>query len=238
MLFAVFSDVHANLLALEAVLKDINRHKPERIYCAGDLVGYCTFPNQVIDLVRSSNIEAVMGNYDDAIGNERMVCGCDYKDQKSMLSGLKSIEWTRTNTYDFNKAFLRQLPREIKFSAGRHRVLMVHGSPLALNEYLFQDASEEYLNDLLTTSNCDILICGHTHIPYHRTVTAGHVINAGSAGKPKHGDPNACYALVEADHNLKVTFVKVPYDYQRVAQEITAAGLPEEFSMNILTGKA
>lgn len=239
MKFAVLADVHSNLFSLEAVLTDIEKKAISKIYCAGDLVGYGPRPNEVIDTLRHNNIPTVLGNYDDAIGNMRFICGCDYKDEKAMKIGEQSITWTKEQTSEENKAWLRQLPQRIGFSGEGLRFLIVHGSPRQLNEYLFENTTDEYLNDLLTENNCDVLICGHTHLPYFKELKQGYVVNVGSAGKPKHGNPNVGYAILEVKQGqLNVDFIEVPYNYEQTAREIEEVGLPKEFADIIRTGKA
>lgn len=238
MKIAVISDIHSNIAALEAVWKDIQTRKVDAVVCGGDLVGYAPFPNEVIDFIKEKQVSCVMGNYDDAIGNARIVCGCDYKDAKAQELGERSIAWTRNHVTEENKGFLRNLPSEIHFRAGHYKVKFVHGSPRRLNEYLCEDISDEYLRELLSDSQADILICGHTHIPYHKTPDAGkHVINAGSVGKPKHRDPQAVYALVDIGKEVQVEFRKVPYDFESTAGAIEAFGLPKEFAVSIRTGR-
>lgn len=238
MKIAVISDIHSNIAALEAVWKDIEERKVDSVICGGDLVGYAPFPNEVIDFIKEKQIPCVMGNYDDAIGNARLICGCDYKDAKAQELGERSIAWTRQHVSEENKEFLRNSPSEIHFKAGKYNIKFVHGSPRRLNEYLCEDISDEYLKELLAESQADVLICGHTHIPYHKKPdTDKHVINAGSVGKPKHGDPQAVYALVEIDKEVQVEFRKVSYDFESAASAIVASGLPKEFAASLRTGR-
>jgi predicted phosphodiesterase len=236
---AVFADVHSNLHALEAVLKDIESRGAGRVYCLGDLVGYGPRPNEVIEMIKAKGIPAVMGNYDDAIGNARFICGCDYKDEQSLRLGEKSIAWTRDNTSEESKAWLRGLPAEIRDTISGKRLLFVHGSPKALNEYIYESTPEEYFNRLLVEGDADVLLCGHTHLPFVKKTDAGYVINAGSAGKPKHGNPRAVYITIEFVNDLlQADIIEVPYNYEATAGEIERAGLPPEFAAIIRTGGA
>ncbi|MFZ5596031.1 MAG: metallophosphoesterase family protein [Bacillota bacterium] len=238
MKIAVFADVHGNLYSLEAVLKDIESKGIDRVYCVGDLVGYGPRPNEVVQLIRSKRIPTVMGNYDDAIGNMRLICGCDYKDEEFLRLGQKSIAWTGENTGDENKAWLSGLPSEIRETFNGHRVLFVHGSPGALNEYLYENTSEEYLDQLLKENSADILVCGHTHLPYVKKLASGLVVNAGSAGKPKHGNPNATYVIIDLTGDAPDSeIIEVEYDYEATAAEIEKSGLPSEFARIVRTGK-
>lgn len=239
MKIAVFADVHSNLYSLEAVLNDIESKGIDRVYCVGDLVGYGPRPNEVIELIRSEKIPTVAGNYDDAIGNMRLLCGCDYKDGESLRLGEQSIAWTRNNASEESKAWLSGLPAEIKETISDNRVLFVHGSPRALNEYLYESTPEEYLGQLLEENAVDVLVCGHTHLPYVKKVNSGLVINAGSVGKPKHGNPNSTYVIMEikGKYDIGTDIVEVEYDYEETAREIEGVGLPAEFARIIRTGR-
>lgn len=239
MKIAIFADVHSNLLGLQAVLADIRQRDVDATYCVGDLVGYGPRPNEVIDLLRQENIPTIMGNYDDAIGNMRFICGCDYKNEQARQLGESSILWTKEHTSEENKVWLKKLPERLAFTAGGLKFLLVHGSPRQLNEYLFENTPEETLKQFLTENHCEVLVCGHTHLPYHKQVEGGHVINVGSAGKPKHGNANVGYALVDVtEGSLRVEFIQVTYDFEQTAREIEAVGLPKEFAEIIRTGKA
>lgn len=236
MKFAVISDIHSNIAALKAVVSDIKAQEIDRIYCTGDLVGYAPFPNEVIDFIREKQIPTVMGNYDDAIGNMRFICGCDYKDENAQALGEASILWTKQHTSEKNKEFLRSLPEEIRFEAAGEKVLLVHGSPGVLNEYIYENLPSEQLSGYLEKGNCDILICGHTHRPFHLSIAGGHIINAGSVGKPKHGDPSSTYVIVDINEKVSVETRTVSYDYEAVSQAIQASGLPDEFADFIRKG--
>jgi len=227
---AIFADVHSNIYALEAVLKDVETRKVDSVIAAGDLVGYAPFPNEAIGLIKSRDIPCVQGNYDDSIGFSRLACGCDYKSEVAQRLGEQSIAWTKANTSELSKEFLRRLPKEIRLTAGGYQVLVVHGSPRELNEYLYADLDESYVLELLQESSTDILVCGHTHLPYHRQFKAKHIINVGSIGKPKHGNPNAVYAIINIGKQAAVEFIEVSYDYEKIAQAIEQSELPNEFA--------
>lgn len=236
MRIAVISDIHANIEALRTVLEDIARQNIDRIYCTGDLVGYAPFPNEVIDLIRGNQIPVVMGNYDDGVGHMRFICGCDYKDEKAQLLGEKSISWTKEHTTEPNKEFLRNLPSEIRLSIDNKKILLVHGSPNRLNEYLNEDTPVEYLSELIKQADTDILVCGHTHKPFHKAIQGKHIINAGSVGKPKHGDPRAAYVIISIGNEVDVETKMVEYNFAAVAKAIEESGLPNEFAELIRCG--
>ena len=231
MTIAAFSDIHGNKHALDAVLADIRRHAPEHVVCLGDLVGYGAFPNEVIDIMRSAGIPTLAGNYDDGVGFDRNECGCAYTDPADIERGDRSLRWTQRVVTPENKAWLRALPREVRLELAGGRVLCVHGSPRRINEYLYEDRPEGSLARMFRDLEADIILCGHTHLPYHRRVGDIHLINVGTAGRPKGGDPRVTYALVEVGDQLRASFLRVEYEVELAARAIEATDLPDEFAM-------
>lgn len=188
MRIALFSDVHANLPALEAVLDDIASNGIDARYTLGDLVGYAPWPNEVIELLDDKGIPGVMGNYDDGTGFDRAECGCAYNDPTEKVLGDTSFAWTKAHTTEATKTYLRGLAPEIRFEVDGTRYLLVHGSPRRINEYLYEDKPEATFARIADGAAADVVICGHTHRPYDKTVGDARFINVGSAGKPKDGD--------------------------------------------------
>lgn len=234
----VFGDIHANMAALTAVFTDIEARRLNNLYCLGDLVGYGTFPNEVIAAIRERNIPTLMGNYDQGVGQDSDDCGCAYRTPEAKALGERSIAWSNTHTSAENKAYLRGLVEKISLQLSDLKVVLVHGSPRKVNEYLYEDRPEASLERLLDMVEADVLVCGHTHLPYHRVLSSGrHVINAGSVGKPKDNDPRACYLLLSAEgKELSVEFIRVPYDVEQAAQAIEATEMPDEFAEMLRRG--
>lgn len=235
----VFGDIHANLPALEAVFADMAARSLNNLYCLGDLVGYGTFPNEVVAAIRERGIPTIMGNYDQGVGQDSDDCGCAYRTPEAQALGVRSIAWSNVHTTAENKAYLRQLVDKIPLQLGDLKVVLVHGSPRKVNEYLYEDRPEASLERLLDLVEADVLVCGHTHLPYHRVLGSGrHVINAGSVGKPKDSDPRACYITLAAEgRELSVEFIRIPYDVEKAAQAIEAAEMPDEFAGMLRLGK-
>jgi putative phosphoesterase len=228
---AFFSDVHSNLPALEAVLADIASAAVEARYVLGDLVGYAPWPNEILERLQAERIPCVTGNYDDGTGFDRDDCGCAYIDPPEKALGDRSFEWTKAHTNAANKAWLRSLPPEIRFEADGHRFLLVHGSPRRINEYLYQDKPDATFARIAAGADADVIGCGHIHRPYVKRVAGTTFINDGSAGKPKDGDPRACWALVETTtEEVRVAFQRVAYDVEKAARAIEASDLPHEFA--------
>src|SRR3954452_17286618 len=238
MRLAIFSDVHGNRHALEAVLADIPRQDVVATYCLGDLVGYGAFPNEVTARVRAMGCPTIIGNYDDGVGFERDECGCAYKEEAERARGDRSLAWTKAQVTAEHKAFLRALLPELRLTVDGRRVLLVHGSPRKINEYLFEDRPLSSFQRLAASSSADVIVFGHTHQPYVKLVDGVWFVNAGSVGKPKDGDPRPCYIVLDPAAEPPATFVRVDYDVASAAAAIRASGLPHEFAVDVETGGA
>lgn len=254
MKIAIFSDIHGNVYALRAVLADIQSRGVDMVFCGGDLVGYGAFPNEVISLIRENHIPTIMGNYDQGIGNDSDDCGCAYRDELSRALGKRSIAWTRDRVTPENKFYLRHLPERISLTIDGKKILMVHGSPRRINEYLFEDRPTASIIRMFEAEKVDVITCGHTHLPYVHdlmveesleTVTEADgrqvtrrkpggryiLVNTGSVGKPKDGDPRAAYALLDfKDGGIKYEIVRVPYEVEAMARAVEQSGLPVEYA--------
>ncbi|MCC9167493.1 metallophosphoesterase family protein [Pontibacter harenae] len=251
MKIAFFSDIHANMPALEAVLQDMDQQQPDFVYCLGDLVGYNIWANEVVETIRQRRIPTLAGNYDEGVGLSSGDCGCAYKTDQDKGRGEQSIDFTNRIITAENRAYLRMLPRHMRLDFEvqkdeKLQLLMVHGSPRKINEYLFEDRSEKSLLRLMEESEADIMLLGHTHKPYHRQLPYEqdgqtryrHAINLGSVGKPKDGDTRACYVLLTLDEqskstdaaSIKLDFVRVAYDVEKAAKAVEESPLPNEFA--------
>lgn len=247
MKIALFSDIHANLPALEACLADMDSRNPDAVYCLGDLVGYNIWPNEVINLIRQRAIPTIAGNYDFGIGRTSNDCGCAYKTDEEKEMGKVSISYTNEIIQPKERAYLRALPAHIKvefqLNEDKLNLLLVHGSPRKINEYLFEDRDEKSLLRIMEQADADIMCFGHTHKPYHRILSAEgnhyrHAINLGSVGKPKDGNPQGCYVLLTIDDNstvldkdsVIVEFIRFDYDVEKAAKAVEDSPLPNEYA--------
>lgn len=147
MKIALFSDIHANLPALESFFESVEAHSPDMIYCLGDLVGYNIWPNEVIREIRKRRIPVIAGNYDVGIGRNTDDCGCAYKTEEEKANGAVSISFTNAIMKDEERQYLRELPAHLNLHFELQEevlnLLLVHGSPRKVNEYLFEDRDEK-----------------------------------------------------------------------------------------------
>ena len=238
---AIFSDIHANFPALGEVASHIRDNDYDGVYCLGDLGGYASEPNETQELVMFMDCPTVLGNYDEGVGFNNDTCGCNYVKPFDIKMSDVSFFWTREHTTDTNKVWLRELPREIRLEIGGQRVLLCHGSPASTTEYLFETRSEAYLQKFTAggrnDAHADIVVFGHTHVPYHRIVDGVHFVNTGSVGRPKDGDPRAGYCVLTMDGDQVTTEqIRLEYDVEAACSRLLAAGLPAYFADYLRTG--
>jgi putative phosphoesterase len=239
--FAIFSDIHANLPAMEAVAASIAADSFDGIYCLGDIGGYAAQPNEVQTLIMGMGCPTILGNYDEGVGFGLENCGCHYIKPFDIEMSNTSFFWTREHTTAENKAWLRGLPKEIRFEVEGLRVLLCHGSPRDTTEYLFENRSDGYLKQFssggVADAHADLIVFGHTHVPFHRVGNGVHFVNTGSVGRPKDGDPRAGYCVLTIDGSSVTTEqIRVEYDVEAACTRLTAAGLPEYFADYLRTG--
>ncbi len=243
MRIAIIADLHANLEATTAVFKEIDQRAPDKIFCLGDLSGYNSQPNEVIDIIRERDIPTIMGNHDAAV--------CGLEDPWFFRAAAKrAIEWQMERLSEENRAWLARAPEQMVF---RRTFLGVHGSPSSRDDYIIDwlDAMRqlEFLNGR------DIHACffGHSHRPSFFSekgaesgVTAGAVfdlrprsryfINPGAVGQPRDRDPRAAYGMFDLE-KMSFEFCRVEYDIESCARKIVQAGLPEELARRLAKGK-
>jgi putative phosphoesterase len=243
MRIALFSDIHANLPALDACLKSIEQQKPDAIYCLGDLVGYNIWPNEVIDEIRRRGIPTIAGNYDQGVGLSSDDCGCAYKTDTDRDMGKISISYTNSIVRTEQRRYLRTLPAHIRIefqlNNDKLNLLLVHGSPRKINEYLFEDRDEKSLLRIMKEADADIMCFGHTHKPYHRVLpSTPDAINIGSVGKPKDSDPRGCYVILTINQDssvfdkntIQVEFIRFEYDVEKAAHAVEDSPLPNAYA--------
>jgi predicted phosphodiesterase len=246
MRYALISDIHANLPALDAVLGDIaGRADIDATYHLGDLTGYAPWPNEVIARIREAHIPGVAGNYDSTVATGYKHCGCQYEDRHQDALSHLSYEWTRAQVSPEARRFLGSLPFRIDLRplgghiAGR-TVILLHGNNVLNTVYVHEDRPDAFLEKMgsgVGAKAGDVVCFGHTHRPWHRVVGDVHFVNTGSVGRPKDGDWRAGYVLLTvATDSVTVEIVRVEYDVELTAGAIVAGTLPHEFADYLRTG--
>ena len=244
MKYALISDIHANLPALEAVLAHA-AGLVDATYHLGDLVGYAPWPDETVALLRERGIPGIAGNYDSTVATNYKHCGCKYEDPRQEELSHLSYQWTLKKVSGDTRAFLGALPfridlRPLGGHLGGPTLTLVHGNQTLNTVYVTAERSDDFLakmGNALGASAGDIVAFGHTHVPFHRIVGDVHFVNTGSVGRPKDGDWRAGYAIVDvAADAVRVEFPRVEYDIDRAMAGIRSSTLPHEFADYLRSG--
>jgi predicted phosphodiesterase len=236
---AVFGGVYSNHQALGSVLADIESRGADLTWCLGDLGGFGPHPDRAAEMLRASRVPMLRGNYDDSIGHDRGDCACGYTDPRDNEFAQISYDYTRAHTAEDHKAWMRGLPEQQRLVINGPRVLLCHGSPRRVNEFLWESAcSDAFLEALCDRHQADVIVCGHSGIAWHRALPSGrHVLNAGAIGRPANdGHTHVWYAAIEINADVRVELRPVAYEHEALAREMDEERLPPEFIETIRTG--
>jgi hypothetical protein len=246
---ALLGGVYSNHHALAAAIADARRRGAARLYCLGDLGAFGPHPDLVFPLLVENGVETLAGNYDDSIARGLDDCQCGYTDPRDNHFARMSYRYTFENTSDPHRAWLAGLPREIRFELGGARVLLCHGSPRRMNEFLWESTTpDHFLEKLFRDHSADVILATHTGLKWSRSLPSGKLFaNVGVLGRPENdGTPRVWYALLDAPApgpappnqppRPRVEFVPLEYDHAALAREMRSEGLPEEFVETIETG--
>jgi len=233
---AAFGGPYANPYALRAMLADARARGCERIFCLGDLGGFGAECDAIWPLLHG--VECIAGNYDVAIGRGDPDCGCGYADERDNHYAQLIYNYTRQTTSQAFAAWMVDLPLERREAIGGLDVHLVHGSPLEINDFLWESLADDALRLRLAASGADVLLCTHTGIPWQRRIDGTLVVNVGAVGRPANdGRRETWYAVLDLeDGEARAELVPVGYDWRAQAASMRAAGLPEAFVETIETG--
>jgi len=241
MLIAFLSDIHGNLPALEAAYTDAKARGADQVFCAGDITGYGPFSDEVCHFLQKQHISTILGNYDRKVIEVA-------KHGPSVTEGMKEkkrriLLWTVGHLDARARRYLAGLPERLDLRLpGGHRLLIVHGSPISMDDAIYPSVTRQGLQAKLGDARPDILVCGHTHIPFVKRVNWTLVVNCGSTGHPVDGDPRPAYAFVRAEQDTvpRGRIVRFEYDRSWMAATIKRTSLPKgllkDFSEGIKMG--
>ncbi len=222
---AIIADVHSNLQALEAVMHHATTIGADMVVCAGDIVGYGAHPKEAIRVVAERARHIAMGNHDFAAARRDTAFMNPY--------AAKAVLWTADILDETSRGFLERLGVSSSFQLGGMRFAMFHGSLDSYTEYIYEEDVHE---GMLARSKCDVLILGHTHVPYVKKLRSGIALNPGSVGQPRDGDWRASFALLDTEsRNCEV--LRIEYNIDAAAEAIDAAGLPPFLADRLYDGR-
>jgi len=225
MLIGFISDIHGNLEALEVALTALEKRRPHHLYCLGDIVGYGANPNECVERVRETCKAVILGNHDAALIGHT---GIQYFNSYAQ----EAIVWTARMISEENLAFLRKVPLTLSIDD----MLLVHATPDDPPhwDYIFSQKEAQRHYHVMKEP---IAFIGHSHIPaeFKDNASGKRIINVGSVGQPRDGDPRLSCGLFETDTGT-FDWIREVYPVQDTAAKIRHAGLPEFLAQRLLVG--
>jgi predicted phosphodiesterase len=237
---ALLGGVYSNHLALSEALRIASARQVDAVFALGDFGGFGPHPDRTVEILRAAGVAAIQGNYEQSLSGGADDCGCGYTDPRDNHYAQISYDYTRDRTAGEHKQWMATLPGNLRFTIGGRRVLLCHGSPRKVNEFLWSSTTPApFIRRLLQEHDADVIACTHTGIHWQRFVEEGRgLVNVGALGRPANdGATHVWFAILEATADgLRAEHVPVPYDHHLLAAEMQAEKLPAEFVETVLTG--
>jgi diadenosine tetraphosphatase ApaH/serine/threonine PP2A family protein phosphatase len=236
---AFFGGIYSNWRSLTAAVADVEKRGCDGLYALGDFGAFGPNPDRVFPILLDAGAEPIQGNYEESLSTNAPDCHCGYTDPRDNLFAQISYDYTAAKTSQEWKRWMGTLPKTRRLQVDGKSVLLVHGSPRKINEFLWESTSSvPFLEKLLVDHGADVLVCTHTGLQWSRRLPSGRlVVNAGVLGRPANdGRTNVWYARLSFGRELGVEFVPVAYDHEALAREMEQERLPAEFTETIRTG--
>jgi predicted phosphodiesterase len=241
---AALSDIHGNVAALEAVIADVAREKPDRVVIAGDLVLNGPEPAAVVDMLRnlaSEGAAVISGNTDIAVADFDFAAAFPWMTDGVPDAIVAAAEWAHDALGDERIEWLRSLPSERRVRSDDDTLVLVcHASPGSQTAGFDQDLDPSVTIERVARTDARVIVCGHTHLPEVRDLGWKVIVNDGSAGYVFDGDPTASWALVDvADDQVNAEIRRTTFDTLSVANAISSRGLAGDVyrAATVRTGK-
>lgn len=229
---AIITDIHANKIALEAVLADISAKGISEIYCLCDLVDFAPWGNEVIEIIRHNNIPCLMGNHDERIAFDEPISPLPHHNAQESAERMLAIAYSKQQISPQNKDWLAQLPYTMELSYQINgqviNILLVHASLSSNDQYVFEADNKAAYAAALRDKGIQALLMGHTHLPYIQSESEVLFVNAGSVGRSREADRKASYAILSlSDSGIDAEIIKLAYNLEAVADAIYASPIPD-----------
>ncbi|AZA51230.1 metallophosphoesterase [Chryseobacterium carnipullorum] len=233
---AIFSDVHGNLPALNAVLEDIERRGIRQKFCLGDLVDFAPWGNEVIEKIRDLNVPCLMGNHDERIAFDIPIFPLSKHSEEETNARFIAIDHSKRSMTEENKKFLSQLPFHLKLNykiGNRHwNIQLIHSSLSSNDTYLYEAEDDEVFVNMLEESQSDIVVMGHTHLSFKKSFeNKKWAVNCGSAGRSKEENRLASYVILTmSQEEIIPEIVQIDYPIEQAVRGIEESDIPNYYA--------
>jgi diadenosine tetraphosphatase ApaH/serine/threonine PP2A family protein phosphatase len=237
---ALFGGCYSNWVATSAVIEDATKRGAEAVWFLGDAGGFGPCPDRTLDTLRATGVRAVQGNYDASVGDALDDCGCGYTDPADNAYAQISYDYTLANTSREHRRWLAALPAEARIRLGGKELLLCHGSPRRVNEFLWASTTPAgFIDHMCASQGVHMVACTHTGLHWERRLAGGRgLVNVGAVGRPANdGRVCAWYTMLSSSEgHIETDFIPVDYDPGEVMRTMRCEGLPEAFIETLATG--
>jgi Calcineurin-like phosphoesterase superfamily domain len=237
---AFLGGIYSNHLALSAALDVARARAVDAVYALGDFGAFGPHPDRTVERLRDAGVRCIQGNYEESLSSGAEDCHCGYTDPRDNHFAQISYDYTRANTAGEHRAWMGTLPGHVRLRVGGSRLLLCHGSPRRINEFLWRSTTPDaFIRRTLAEFETDVVVCTHTGLHWSRFLEPGRgVVNVGALGRPANdGQTNVWFAIIEErDGRLAAEHVPVTYEHERLAREMADERLPAEFVETIRSG--
>jgi predicted phosphodiesterase len=230
-------DIHGNLPALEVCYEEAEKEGYDWLVHTGDVAGYGPFVAECAEFLNLRNIPGVRGNFDENLDEDAEESGSFDSDPVERALAEASLDWTRRNIGHWARRWLIEMPFELRRRSGAWSAAVYHGTPVDLYSGLLPEMPGARFAEYGDAAEADIVITGHVHRSFHKTVGNRHFINPGSVGRPRDGDPRTGFAVIETGSGVSVSFPRFEYDVDRTARAMVERGLPAGLPEKIRSGR-
>lgn len=237
----VFGGAVSNLQATRALLAAAKRLDipAGRVICTGDVAAYCADAQTTVAALRDAGVHVLMGNCEEALGSGADDCGCNFTaDSACDLLARSWYEHARRQLTEDSKAWMRALPRGIRFTLAGWRLLAVHGAPSGISRWIFPSTPVAEKRAEIEAAGMDGILAGHSGIPFAERIEDRLWINTGSIGLPANdGTPRGWYAVLRPERgSLSVELSPLTFNNKAAIQAMYKAGLPRAYADTLQSG--
>jgi predicted phosphodiesterase len=237
----VFGGCYSNLQATEALQQQADRLgiAPQQVICNGDLVAYCGDPQATVERIRAWGIPVLQGNCEQSLAEAADDCGCGF--DPNSACDLLSVAWYRYARQQINaqsRAWMAALPQALSFQLAGRSFLLVHGGLSSNNRFIFGSSSDAVFAQELAQTDADIVIGGHSGIPFSRQLDQRYWLNSGVIGMPANdGTRDGWYLILEPVGNrIECRWQRLNFAADAASQQMTRVGLPDAYANALLSG--
>lgn len=238
----IFGGPYSNLQATQAIreVAETLEIPADHCICTGDIVAYCAQPNETVALLKDWGVHCLLGNCEESLAENKNDCGCGFAEGTACdVLSAQWFEYSKRQLHQSHKEWFAALPRTIRFNYAGYKIEVVHGSVSSINRFIFASTAEQVFAEEFALSTADIILAGHSGIPFTKKVGRRYWHNAGVIGMPANdATPNTWYSVISINENamLQIQQCALQYNYQQAYAAMHQANLTNSYAQALQSG--